>query len=132
MKDTSAFKIEFNRAYYIINNESFYNRTKPEEYMITGVYEEYTQYYWVIPMYVYSINKLYDGRETFDLCPVNMTSESPKTSWKWRRSFEYDEINKNLFLTEEEAWSEYNRKFNEEERKLYEISHDLKFYNSIK
>ena len=67
-------------------------------------------YQWVNPYVCKSINDNFDGVESFDLCPVDVsTLKTHKGGWKWCRNFEYDEIGKTIFYTEEECWEVYNK-----------------------
>jgi hypothetical protein len=121
-------KVKHNDRFFIINNESFF-------YNISDIMKKegvedrkLIQYQWVIPMYVYSINKIFDGRETFDISPVNCDDmKNNIKGWRWRRSVEYDEIGKELFYTEKEAWDVYNRKYSEENKKVYEELRRIRF-----
>lgn len=113
-------KVKHGDKFFIINNEGFLFKNNPSVIEQTGEKEKYIQYQWVIPMYVYSINKIWNGNENFDLCPVDTkTLKNNKNGWKWRRSFEYDEIGKTIFYTEEECWTSFNQRYSEEQRKVF-------------
>jgi len=126
-------KVKFNQKFYIISNEGFLYKNSDLIKEQTGEKDRFLQYQWVIPMYVYSINKLWNGKENFDLSPVNFSNEKNKNnSWKWRRSFEYDEIGKTIFNTEEEALLVYNEKYSDENKKVYAELRRLRFTQELK
>jgi hypothetical protein len=92
----------------------------------TGERYKLVQYQWPIPVYVYSINEVWDGSETFDICPVNYDNpQNSGKSWQWRLSHSYEDIGKSLFRTAEEAWKSWRSKYSEtakrEYRELYEL-----------
>lgn len=121
-------KVKHNDCFYIINNEGFFHKNSDLVIKETGETDKYIQYQWVIPMYVYSINSLYDGTENFDLCPVDCTLlKNNKNSWKWRRSFEYETIGKEIFYTEKEAWDHFNNRYNDDQKKVFEELRRLRF-----
>ncbi len=121
-------KVKFNDKFFIINNEGFFYETSDTMKKEGAEDRKYVQYQWVIPMYVKSINNNFDGVESFDLCPVDISTLKDHTQgWKWCRDFEYSEIGKNIFYTEKEAWKLYNSKYSEESRKVYEEIRRLRF-----
>lgn len=121
-------KVKHNDRFYIINNESFFYETSDTMRTEGAENRKFIQYQWVIPMYVKSINDNFDGVESFDLCPVNIsTLKNHKAGWGWSRNFEYDEIGKSIFYTEKEAWEVYNRVYSEESKKVYEELKRLRF-----
>lgn len=121
-------KVNFNDKFFIINNESFFYETSETMKKEGAEDRKFMQYQWVIPMYVKSINNNFDGVESFDLCPVDVTTlKDHKGGWKWCRDFEYDEIGKTIFYTEKECWDIYNKKFSEENKKVYEELRRLRF-----
>lgn len=121
-------EVKHNDIFFIINNEGFMYRYSDSMKKESGEKDKYIQYQWVIPMYVYSINKLFDGTENFDLCPVDTeTLKNNKNGWKWRRSFDYNEIGKTIFLTEKEALDIYNNKYSAEAKKVYAEMRQLRF-----
>jgi len=127
-------KVKHNQRFFIINNEGFFYKNSDLIKEQTGEKDKYLQYQWVIPMYVYSINKLWNGKENFDLSPVNFGDEKNKNhnNWKWRRSFEYDEIGKTIWNTEDEAWDVYNKKYSDDNKKIYEELRRLRFTQELK
>ena len=113
-------KVKHNQVFYIINNEMFRYQNPDSVKKEVGDDGRYLSYNWVIPMYVFSINKHWDGAEAFDLCPVDFSNpKNKKASWRWKREYDYSEIGKSIFNTEQEAWDEYNKKYSEEDKKLY-------------
>lgn len=121
-------KVKHNDRFFIINNEGFFYRNSDLVKQEGVEKDKYMQYQWVIPMYVYSINQIFDGSENFDLCPVNCDDmKGTKNGWKWRRSFEYDTIGKEIFLTEQEAWDVYNKKYSDDNKKVFEEIRRLRF-----
>lgn len=121
-------KVNFNDKFFIINNESFFYETSETMKKEGAEDRKFMQYQWVIPMYVKSINNNFDSIESFDLCPVDVTTlKDHKGGWKWCRDFEYDEIGKTIFYTEKECWDVYNKKFSEENKKVYEELRRLRF-----
>ena len=125
---TEHKKVKHNDKFFIINNESFFYETSDTMKKEGAEDRKFMQYQWVIPMYVKSINNNFDGVESFDLCPVDVTTlKDRKSGWEWCRDFEYDEIGKTIFYTEEEAWKVYNRKYSDESKKVYEELRRLRF-----
>ena len=121
-------EVNFNDKFFIINNESFFYETSELMRKEGAEDRKFIQYQWVIPMYVKSINKNFDGIDSFDLCPVDITTlKDHKGGWKWCRNFEYDEIGKTIFYTEKECWDAYNKRFSEENKKTYEELRRLHF-----
>lgn len=120
-------KVKHNQRFFIINHEGFSFRNSDHIKKQTGEDTVYCQYYWVIPMYVYSINSVYDGSETFDLCPVDCYTMNGKNNWKWRRSFEYEEIGKTIFNTEKEAQDMFNKTYSEDQKKVFTETRRLRF-----
>ena len=120
--------VKYNDKFFIINNEGFFYETS-ETIKKEGIDEKkYLQYQWVIPMYVKCINNNFDGVESFDLCPVDVTTlKTHNGGWKWSRNFEYDEIGKTIFYTEKEAWDVYNKKYSHDNKKVYEEFRRLRF-----
>ena len=80
-------KVKHNQRFYIVNQETYWHYYTDHIKKETGEDYKMIHYQWVIPMYVYSINKIWDGSETFDICPVDF-SDGKRKSWKWRRSEE--------------------------------------------
>jgi len=90
-------------------------------------------YNWVIPMYVYSINKVWNGEERFGLSPVDFSRpENKDDNWIWRREYKYSEIGKDCWNTEEEAWKAYNNRYSEENKKVYQELRRLRFLQERK
>ena len=120
--------VKHNDKFFIINNEGFYYQTS-ETIKKEGIDErKYLQYQWVIPMYVKCINDNFDGVESFDLCPADVsTLKNHNKAWGWCRNFEYDEIGKTIFYTEKEAWDVYNNKYSQDNKKIYEEFRRLRF-----
>ena len=120
--------VKHNDKFFIINNEGFFYETS-ETMKKEGIDErKYLQYQWVIPMYVKSISNNFDGVVSFDLCPVDVTTlKNHNGGWRWSRNFEYDEIGKTIFYTEKEAWDVYNKKYSDDNKKVYEEFRRLRF-----
>lgn len=122
-------KVKFNDMFFIVNNEGFYYETSDIMRKEGAEDRKFMQYQWVIPMYVKTISKNFDGIESFDLCPVDISTLKDHTkNWKWSRNFEYSEIGKTIFYTEKEAWDYYNKRYSEENRKVYEEIRRLRFF----
>jgi hypothetical protein len=121
-------KVNFNDKFFIINNESFFYETSETMKKEGAEDRKFMQYQWVIPMHVKSINNNFDGIESFDLCPVDITTlKDHKEGWRWSRNFEYDEIGKTIFYTEKECWDFYNKRYSENDKKVYEELRRLRF-----
>lgn len=121
-------RVKFNDKFYTIHNEGFFY--EPSETLKQQGIEDrkHIQYPWVIPLYVKSINANFDGVESFDLCPVDVTTlKDRKGGWKWSRDYEYEQIGTEIFYTISEAWEAYNKKYSEEKRKVYEEYRRLRF-----
>lgn len=121
-------KVKHGDKFFIINDEAFFY--EPSDIIKKeGIKDRrFMQYKWVIPLYVKSINDNFDGVESFDLCPVDITTlKDHKGGWKWSRNFEYDGIGKTIFYTEEECWGVYNKKYSDEDKKVYEELRRLRF-----
>lgn len=123
-----AKRVKHNDRFFMIHNESFYYNI-PDTLKREGVEDrKFIQYQWVIPMYVKSINDNFDGIESFNLCPVDVTTlKSHTQGWEWSREFEYDEIGKTIFYNEKECWDLYNKKYSDESKKVYEELRRLRF-----
>ena len=120
--------VKHNDKFFIIHNESFFFETSDVMKKEGAEDKKLIQYQWVIPMYVKSINDNFDGLESFDLCPVDVsTLKDHSGGWRWCRDFEYAEIGKSIFYTEKEAWEVYNKKYSDENKKIYEILRRLRF-----
>ena len=121
-------QVKFNQAFYIINNEMFKYKNPDSVVEKTGEKDRWLEYQWVIPVYVYSINQIWDGDETFDLCPVSFADEKNKNaSWRWRREYTYSDIGVSCWNTEKEAWNDYNKKYSEEIKKVYREFKEIRF-----
>lgn len=121
-------KVKHNQVFYIINNEVFKYKNPDSVVKETGDNDRWLKYQWVIPMYVFSINKHWDGEEAFDLCPVNFADDKNKTSsWKWKREYKYNEIGVSCWCSEKEATEEYNKIFSDENKKIYKEFREIRF-----
>ena len=126
-------KVKHNDRFFIINNECFHYRNSDSVIKEGAEDSKFMQYQWVIPMYVKCINNNFDGVESFDLCPVDVTTlKNHQHGWGWSRNFEYDEIGKTIFYTEKEAWDLYNSKYSDENKKVYEEIRRLRFLQEKK
>jgi hypothetical protein len=122
-----------NQKFYIIGYELFYYKNSDIAKEQTGEDKKLMSYYWVIPVYVYSINKIWNGEERFDLSPVDFSKEENKgDNWRWKREYKYSDIGKNCWNTEEEAWEAYNKKYSEEDKKVYRELRRLRFMQELK
>jgi hypothetical protein len=99
----------------------------PKEKIIDGQESTYITYKWVTPVYVYSINHIYDGSKSFDICPVDVNHASPGANWHWRRSHVEADIGKNLFRTEREAWDKYYEHTGDKEHQATLLKRELQF-----
>ena len=121
-------KVVHNQVFYIINKEMFKYKNPDSVVKETGYNDRWLQYQWVIPMYVFSINQHWDGTEAFDLCPVNFAcSKNEKASWRWKREYQYSEIGVSCWNTEKEAWDEYNKKYSDDNKKVFKEFREIRF-----
>lgn len=73
---------------------------------------EFTTYEWVIPVYVYSLNDIWDASMSFDISPIDYSKEKNKNkSWEWRVSKTRESIGVDIFNNEEEAWEKWRETF---------------------
>lgn len=122
-----------NQKFYIIGYELFYYKNSDIAKEQIGEDKKLMSYYWVTPVYVYSINKIWNGEERFDLSPVDFSKEENKgDNWRWKREYKYSDIGKNCWNTEEEAWEAYNKKYSEEDKKVYRELRRLRFMQELK
>jgi len=121
-------RVKHNDKFFIINNESFHYAVS-EVVQKAGVEAKKIMHYnWVMPMYVKAIKDNFDGVESFELCPVDVNTLTTHTSgWSWSNEFEYAEIGKTIFKTEEEAWELYNSKYSDEDKEVYKELRRLRF-----
>ena len=96
-------KVVYFQKFYYLHNESFYTNPDDRETLIS--------YMKVIPVYVYSINKNWDGEETFDVCPIDFSIEPKNTSWRWRSTKKYNDIGSDILNTKKEADKIYDRQY---------------------
>ena len=95
---------DFYQEFWEIYPKSFRDKKPDEKYSKS----ELISYPWVIPVYVYSLNDIWDGSISFDVCPVDFRKEKQKNkSWSWRHSRTREDIGKVIFNTEEEAWDKW-------------------------
>jgi hypothetical protein len=121
-------KVKHNDKFFIINNESFFYQSSEAMKKEGAEDRKFMQYQWVIPMYVKSINNNFDGIESFDLCPVDVTTlKDHKYGWQWCMNYEYEQIGKTIFYTEKDCWNYYNEKYSEENKKVFEEIRRLRF-----
>lgn len=119
-------KVKHNQRFFIIHNEGFRYKSNIVD---QSTESQFIYYQWVIPMYVYSINRCWNGEERFNLSPVNFGINKNKShdNWRWMREFKYDVIGKEIFNTEEEAWKAYNRLYDEDQKKVFEEKRRIRF-----
>lgn len=121
-------KVKHNQRFFIINNETYTHYYA--EHIREHTKKDYTfiNYEWVIPMYVYAINQIWNGEERFDLSPVNFAIKKNQIgdSWRWKREYKYSDIGKDIYNTKDEALKVYNEKFSLELRNKYKDIHQLK------
>lgn len=112
-------KVKYFDKLYIIDTDYYYHKNSDYIKEQTGEKEKAIQYRKIKDVYVYSINKIWDGSETFDICPVDFSKkENKEKSWLWRRSVEEKDIDVSVFTTMELALKKYNE-IPEEKRKEY-------------
>ena len=119
-------KPSFNEVFWIINSEMF----KPqivEPWIKEEVAKEldYIRYEKVIPVYVKSVNDMYDGTTNFDITPVD-TRGGKSLHWKWSRSVEDKELGVTVFLTLEEAEASFKEKYSAEQIAEFAKKHELR------
>ncbi len=117
-------KVIFGQEFYEIRHD---RRTKkPESCTDCGRWcncERNEWYYTIKPVYVYSINSIWDGSETFDVCPVDFSKpENKNESWKVRYSVDYKEIGDKVFNTKREARKAFNKRFDFKTRAIFKKS----------
>ena len=71
-------KVKHNQKFFVINNELFYYENSDTIKKQVGEDKKLMSYNWVIPMYVYAINKVWNGEERFELSPVDFSDEKNK------------------------------------------------------
>ena len=126
-------QVKHNQRFFVINNESFYYRNSDAIKEQVGDDGRLISYRWVIPMYVYSINKVWNGEERFELSPVDFSDPKNKNdNWRWRQEYKYSQIGKDCWNTEEEAWKVYNRIYSEDTKKTHEELRRLRFMQELK
>lgn len=126
-------KVNHNQKFFVINNELFYYENSDIIKKQVGEDKKLMSYKWVIPMYVYSINKVWNGEERFELSPVDFSDKKNKNdNWRWKREYKYSEIGKDCWNTEEEAWKAYNKRYSEEDKKVYQELRRLRFTQELK
>ena len=122
-----------NQKFYVIDNQLFYYKNSDTVKEQTGEDKKLMSYNWVIPVYVYSINKIWNGEERFELSPVDFSKEENKgDNWRWKREYKYSAIGKDCWNTEKEAWEAYNRRYSEEDKKVYHELRRLRFMQELK
>lgn len=114
-------KVNFDDVFWVINKEMFY----PKYEFLEGKDVEYISYQKVIPVYVKSINKMYDGTTEFNITPVDVRDGVDK-NWEWSRSVELKEIDVDVFTTEEKAINKFNKIYSEKQRKVFEEKDQLR------
>jgi hypothetical protein len=120
--------VKLGQKFFIIHNESFFYENPESVRKEVGEKERLVQYQWVIPVYVKSIRNNFDGIESFDLCPVDVsTLESRKSGWCWSREFEYEQIGESIFHEEEDCWKLYRDTFTKESIEVFEEFRRLRF-----
>ena len=123
-----AKRVKHNDKFFAIEQESFFYEIAEEAVKEGAEKRKLMLYKWVVPLYVKSINDNFDGIESFDLCPVDVSTLSSHTgNWKWCRNFEYSEIGKTIFYTEDEAWQCYHKTIPEDQIKVYKELRRLRF-----
>jgi hypothetical protein len=107
--------IKHNQKFWKINTESYFSGDDMGDFI---------SYQWIVPLYIYSISKIHNGSEEFDLSPVDYSD--PKNiykSYNWRISHKHEDINSTIFTSKEDAVKSFNEKYKEVEinrfRKLH-------------
>ena len=114
-------KIKYFQRFYTIDNTSFfYSPPDCNECFREAESRKLTSYWHVIPVYVYSINKHWDGEECFDICPVDFSKKkNAEESWRWKREVTHSEIGTEIFNTRAEAVKAFVKRFDEQTRDRY-------------
>lgn len=119
-------KIKYFDKFYEVRNEMYIHNNSEYVKETTGEATKTLWYKDVCPVFVYSLNKNWNGEETFDICPVDFSrTENAGASWRWRRTCTPDDIGKSIFLTEHEALTKYNE-IPETQRQKYDEIKQLK------
>ena len=125
--------VKHNQKFFTINNECFYHENSETIKKQVGEEKKFLQYNWVIQMYVYSICKVWNGEERFDLSPVDFSkTENKNDNWKWKREYKYSDIGNAIWDTEDKAWEAYNKKYSDENKKVYQELRRLRFTQELK
>ena len=99
--------MKFFQKFYTIDSAYFYSSLYSGFDKVEN--RKFYSYPWVIPVYVYSINDIWDGTKSFDICPKNFGDIKNKDeSWAWRRSHTVSDIGKEIFMNEDECWEHWN------------------------
>jgi len=104
-------KVNFHQKFYYIDNILFYEENSNDNL---------SSYKWVIPLYVISIDKIWNGKEKFHLSPVDFSNENPgsdiEKNYKWMLQFSYEDIGNIIFTSKKDAIKKYNDIFSEDEK----------------
>ena len=117
-------KVKYGQEFFEIRHEL--RRKPPESCTSCGRWckcERNEWYYTIKPVYVYSINAIWDGSETFDVCPVDFSKpENKNESWRVRYSVKHSEIGEKVFNTRREARKAFNKRFDAKTRAIFKKS----------
>ena len=98
---------DYHQEFWEFTSLSFYENSD---------YQNLISYIWVIPVYVYSLNSVWNGETTFDVSPINYgLPENETKGWTWRRTCEKKHIGERIFHTKEEAWEAYFKRYTEKQ-----------------
>lgn len=116
--------VKFGQEFFEIRHQL--RRKPPEPCTSCGRWckcEHNEWYYAIEPVYVYSINSIWDGSETFDVCPVDFSKpENKSESWRIRYSVEYSEVGEKIFNSRREARKAFNKRFDRKTRAIFKKS----------
>lgn len=122
MKGLDMKRLDYFVKLWTVKTEYYYH--KLPKYIEEGG-EKALEYKEVAPVYVWRKSIDWNGKETWDVCPVDFSKpENKDASWRW--SLTVDEyIGESYFFTKKEAEEKYMQ-ISEELRKQYEEIKQLK------
>lgn len=121
-------KIKYHQKFYQIGHHRFSRKIDGCGVCLRHCECEKNQWYVNIePVYVYQKNVLWNGKETFDIGPVNFgLKKNAKESWRWKREQCVDDIGESIFVTKKQAQTAFRKKFTDRQRKIFaklELAH---------
>jgi len=120
-EEEKIMELKFTDVFWIINEEMF----RPKYSFLEGEEVEYIHYQKVIPVYVKSIDEMYDGTTELSITPVDVRDGVTK-NWKWSRSVKLKEIDVSVFTSKEKAINKFNKLYTKDERDVFEEKDQLR------